>query len=76
VYELDGMYKVAAGWLIDKAGWKGYREGDVGCYPKQALVLVNYGNGNGMQLLELSKKIQQSILKKFGILLEAEVNIL
>ena len=76
VYEVDGMYKVAAGWLIDKAGWKGYREGDVGCYPKQALVLVNYGNGNGMQLLELSKKIQQSILKKFGILLEAEVNIL
>jgi UDP-N-acetylmuramate dehydrogenase len=76
VYELDGMYKVAAGWLIDKAGWKGYREGDVGCYPKQALVLVNYGNGNGMQLLELSKKIQQSILKKIGILLEAEVNIL
>ena len=76
VYEVDGMYKVAAGWLIDKAGWKGYREGNVGCYPKQALVLVNYGNGNGMQLLELSKKIQQSILKKFGILLEAEVNIL
>jgi UDP-N-acetylmuramate dehydrogenase len=76
MYEVDGMYKVAAGWLIDKAGWKGYREGDVGCYPKQALVLVNYGNGNGMQLLELSKKIQQSILKKFGILLEAEVNIL
>ena len=74
--EVENGYKIAAGWLIERAGWRGYRECDVGCYPKQALVLVNYGNATGTQLLELSQKIQQSVLKKFGILLEAEVNII
>jgi UDP-N-acetylmuramate dehydrogenase len=72
----NGMLKLAAGWLIEQCGWKGYREGDIGVHPKQALVLVNYGNGSGNALVELSVKIRKSIFDKFGITLEAEVNII
>ncbi|HET8860138.1 UDP-N-acetylmuramate dehydrogenase [Marivirga sp.] len=76
-YELEeGMIKLAAGWLIENAGWKGHQENGVGVHPKQALVLVNYGNGNGKDIINLAKNIQDSIQSKFGVELNPEVNFL
>jgi UDP-N-acetylmuramate dehydrogenase len=71
----DNSMKLAAGWLIDKAGWKGKTYGNYGVHPKQALVLVNYGGATGQNIYDLSTEILTDIKSKFGVELEREVNI-
>jgi len=71
----DDTYKIAAGWLIESAGWKGIRKGNVGCYEKQALVIVSYGIISGKEIYDFSEEIISDVYKKFGIRLEREVNV-
>ena len=72
----ENQTKIAAGWLIENAGLKGYRKGDAGVHKKQALVLVNYEKASGKDIMNLAKKIQKTILTRYGIQIEPEVNIL
>lgn len=74
--EPSGDIKLPAGWLIEKCGWKGKRSGDAGVHDKQALVIVNYGNATGFQLLMLSEEIKKSVSERFGINLEREVEVI
>ncbi|MFO1494363.1 MAG: UDP-N-acetylmuramate dehydrogenase [Lysobacterales bacterium] len=71
-----GRCKLPAGWLIDQCGWKGYRAGDAGVHAEHALVLVNHGLASGAELLALARRIQHSVLQRFGVLLEPEPRVL
>ena len=73
--QADGQVKLAAGWLIERAGWKGFREGDAGVHHLQSLVLVNHGQASGLQLHALAQRIQTDIQTRFGVTLEMEPNL-
>ena len=74
-YKFDKGYKVSAAQLIDRAGWQGKRRGDVGCWPHQPLVLVNYGQASASNLLEFAQEVRQSVAEQFQIQLELEPSV-
>jgi len=75
-YPAGDKIKIPAGWMIEQCGWKGYRKGDAGVHPLQALVLVNYGSASGAEITHLAQEIQTSVLEKFGVQIIPEVNIM
>ncbi|HNV83496.1 MAG TPA: UDP-N-acetylmuramate dehydrogenase [Arenimonas sp.] len=72
----DDTRKISAAWLIENAGWKGFRDGDAGIAEQHALVLVNYGNATGQQLLGLARRVAKSVYEKFGVHIEPEPRII
>lgn len=70
-----GRVKIPAAWLIERCGWKGYREGNVGCYHRQPLVIVHFGGGDGWEILRFAVRVARSVYQRFGIELEPEVRI-
>ena len=72
----DNQIKIPAAWLIEQCGWKGQRDGNTGNHSRQALVIVNYGNASGLEISMHASKVQKSVLDKFGIQLQSEVNII
>lgn len=75
-FSVEGGIKVPAAWLIDQAGFKGYKQNNVGCYERQPLVLVNHGGADGAALLALVRLIRQKVRAQFQIVLEPEVRLL
>jgi len=74
-YPASPGVKLSAGWLIDRCGWKGHRDGDAGVHAQHALVLVNHGSATGAQLLALAERIRESVAQRFGVELEPEPTI-
>jgi len=73
---VEGKIKISAGWLIEKCGWKSKRVGDVGTAPDHALVICNFGDATGAEILEFSMRLKEEVANRFGITLQEEVNIL
>ncbi len=72
----EARRKLSAAWLIERAGWKGHRDGDAGVAEQHALVLVNHGHSSGADLLDLARRIAASVRERFGIALEPEARII
>ncbi len=73
---MPGKTKLAAGWLIEQAGWKGRNEGRVGIHPKQALIVINLGGATGAEIVAFARRVQDGVKAKFGVELDTEVNII
>ncbi len=71
----DGRCKVSAAWLIEKCGWKGFREGDAGVSEQHALVMVNHGEASGAELLSLANRVREAVHEQFGLRLEIEPHV-